>query len=114
MPELSEDAKQKVLALKRAYIDSLPEKIQQLRECWQRIESSQFAHHDVVELRGHCHKIAGSSGSYELPEIARAAHDLELLCASEYKDGSDSDVRLRIEGVFHTLVKRLQHAKLEA
>lgn len=108
MSELSADAKQKVLVLKRAYISSLPDKIQQLELCWQKQQSGQFAENDLDELRALCHKIAGSSGSYELLDISHAAHQLEQLCANEKQGSRGAVTEMEIEGSFHALMKLLQ------
>lgn len=121
MTELSAEAKQKVLALKQAYIDSLPEKIQQLEKYWQSIQSNQFKLNDIEQLRGYCHKIAGSSGSYELQEISHAAHRLEKLCVNEklsdeVKPGAEQPEedrldRASIEVSFYALLQQIQQAK---
>ena len=108
MSELSSDAKQKVLELKRAYINSFPDKIQQLEICWKKIQSSQFAENELDELRAACHKIAGSSGSYELLDISHAAHELEKLCATEELEDRGPVAELAIEGSFHALIKQMQ------
>ena len=108
MSELSAGAKQKVLELKLAYISSFPGKIKQLEECWQSILSSQFAESELGVMRAVCHKLAGSSGSYELLDISRAAHDLEQLCVNEKSNSHEDAPELGIESSYHALMKLMQ------
>lgn len=112
MPELSVDAKQKVLELKRAYISSFEDKIKHLEECWKNIQTSEFTQNDLDELRSACHKIAGSSGSYELLDISHAAHELEQLCkverSAETSGSQQSDTKVSIKDGYHLLVGLMQ------
>ena len=116
MPELSADAKQKVLELKRAYISSFADKIMHLEECWENIQTSQFAQNNVDELRSACHKIAGSSGSYELLDISHAAHELEQLCkvesSAENRGGQSSDTEASIKDGYDLLVGMMKQLLL--
>ena len=108
MSELSADAKQKVLELKQAYVRSFPGKIQHLEECWLNIQASQFADNDVEAMRSICHKIAGSSGSYDLPEVSRAARELEQICLNETPNNHGGVSKMEIEGGFHALKLLMQ------
>ena len=50
----------------------MPSKAEQLKACWQS--------NDLHDLRNQCHKIAGSSASFEFPDVSFAAKTLEALC----------------------------------
>ena len=109
MPELSVDAQKKVFELKKAYIESFPSKIKQLELCWLNIKSSLFAQSELEALRVACHKIAGSSGSYELLEISHAAFELEQLCSFEYLVNQSKVIaEFEIEKNYQSLVRLMK------
>ena len=109
MPELSIEAQQKVIELKKVYINSFPNKIKQLELCWKNIKSSLFSQSELEALRVACHKIAGSSGSYELLEISHAANELEQLCSFEnLADPIKSNAELEIETNYQLLVRLMK------
>ncbi len=72
MSGLSSEAKSKLEELKKEYILSLPDKVKALEANWSANE--------LEMLRMKCHKIAGSSASFDLPDISFAARTLEALC----------------------------------
>ena len=72
MSRLSAEAKSKLEELKQEYILSLPNKVKALEAYWNTNE--------LEQLRMKCHKIAGSSASFDLPDISFAARTLEALC----------------------------------
>ncbi len=72
MSELSADAKEKLLELKKDYVVNLPNKTAQLKLSWNN--------NDLDDLRMQCHKIAGSSASFGFPDISFAAKTMEALC----------------------------------
>ncbi|MGH1537276.1 MAG: Hpt domain-containing protein [Gammaproteobacteria bacterium] len=109
MPELSIEAQQKVLELKKAYIDSFPNKITQLNTYWKNLEANHFSEDELAELRKVCHKIAGSSASYELMDISLAAKELELTCSSNHLDQERlSNRKSSLESHFQILVNLLE------
>ena len=72
MPKLSSEAESKLEELKQEYILSLPDKVALLEACWNSNE--------LESLRMNCHKSAGSSASFGLPDISFAARTLQALC----------------------------------
>ena len=72
MSRLSSEAKSKLEELKQEYILSLPNKVKALETFWNANE--------LEQLGMKCHKIAGSSASFGLPDISFAARTLEALC----------------------------------
>ena len=97
-----------MLALKQAYITSFPEKIQQLEQCWQNIQSSQFSNNEIEVMRALSHKIAGSSGSYEFIEISHAANELEHLCMTVGLKNVSTSEKIDIEKSMQELLRRLE------
>ena len=65
-------------ALRAEYRSEMPAKLQRLDALWSRVASGSAGAEEVTELRRALHTIAGSAGSFGLPEIggaARAAED---------------------------------------
>lgn len=110
MSDLSANAQQKVLELTKAYIGSFPEKINQLEGCWQNIEESKFAEEGLTELRSACHKIAGSSGSYNLLDISNAAKAVEHMSISSHWQQAEKKNREQdLKAGFQSLIGLLQN-----
>ena len=108
MSDLSADAQQKVFELKRAYIESFPEKVISLESCWRNLEATRFSAIQLENLRKACHKIAGSSGSYEMLEISQVAKIIEQLCSNGGEDIVNNDKsRSELKAHFQMLVKLL-------
>jgi len=109
MPDLSSSAQQKILELTNAYMDSFPEKVALLKSCWSRLEDSAYAENSLAELASASHKIAGSSGSYNLPEIADAAKAVEQLSSIKQWTVADDESREQdLKERFETLIILLQ------
>lgn len=84
MTELSSDAKEKIDKLKKAYVDSFPEKTRELDTLWQALQINEHSEDNLIKLAALCHKLAGSSGSYEFSKISRAAHSVERYCQNDF------------------------------
>ncbi|MFK8026425.1 MAG: diguanylate cyclase [Gammaproteobacteria bacterium] len=63
--------------IREIYVESFPEKIQELRRCWAELNSAANYQHSLSELRVEVHKIAGSSGSHEFNDIHSLAKNVE-------------------------------------
>ena len=55
--------------IREIYVESFPEKIQELRSCWANLNSSEAYKKPLEKLRVEVHKIAGSSGSHNFDDI---------------------------------------------
>ncbi|MFK7795756.1 MAG: GGDEF domain-containing protein [Gammaproteobacteria bacterium] len=64
--------------IREIYVESFPEKIQQLRQCWAELNATTSYHEPLALLRTEVHKIAGSSGSHEFNDIHDLAKNVEL------------------------------------
>ena len=87
MTELSSEAQTKLKELRQEYLLSLPDKTEQLIDCWEK--------NGLNELYIQCHKIAGSSASFELPDISFAAQTLEKLCKTRLENNQTSKFILK-------------------
>lgn len=111
MSELSVEAQQKLLQLKREYLSSFPEKINQLQTCWRALESKGFAVNDLNLLGTLLHKIAGSAGSYEMYAIHSAAHSAEQICKSvELEEMNSSSFVVDLKSSYDKLVSLMQES----
>jgi len=63
--------------IREMYVESFPEKIQQLRQCWAELNSTTTYQEPLSELRTEVHKIAGSSGSHEFNDVYALAKNVE-------------------------------------
>lgn len=63
--------------IREIYVESFPEKIQVLRNCWATLNSAAEYAEPLAELRVEVHKIAGSSGSHEFNDIHHLAKATE-------------------------------------
>ena len=67
----------KLKQLQALYIDSFPDKIDELRECWKQINSESSTDEALQHLRVAVHRIAGSSGSHGFDKIYALARATE-------------------------------------
>ncbi len=110
MSELSAEAQQKVSELKKIYIDSFPDKLEQLNRYWENLQTGKFEESGLVELRIVCHKIAGSSGSHKMLEISQAAQALEQICSSDNWSLADPLSReVELKACYETLIGLMQN-----
>ena len=75
-----------IQALKERYKSSFPEKIAEITDCLNAVQSSESSTDDVVELRNLLHKISGSSGMYGYSEISTTSRS--AMRVAESFDGS--------------------------
>ena len=79
--------------IREIYVESFPEKIQSLRNCWAVLNEATILNEPLAEFRTEVHKIAGSSGSHEFNEIHMLAKNVEskLLGVIEAKADWDAN-----------------------
>ncbi|MEM7400831.1 MAG: Hpt domain-containing protein [Pseudomonadota bacterium] len=87
MSDLSTEAKYKLEELKQEYVSSLKNKVEALEAC--------MKNNDLDELRMKCHKIAGSSASFDLPDISFAARTLEALCKTRLENNQAGKIDIK-------------------
>ena len=63
--------------IREIYVESFPEKIQALRQCWAQLNSEEKYREPLSELRVEVHNIAGSSGSHEFNDVHALAKNVE-------------------------------------
>ncbi len=66
---------QMMAELRQEYIQSLPEKIQNLERCW--------AARDLPALQDSFHKLKGTGKTYGLPEVSLVAEVMERICKTQ-------------------------------
>lgn len=109
MTELSVEAQQKLLQLKQEYLASFPKKITQMQNCWQNLQSKKFPLDGIDSMRVLFHKIAGSSGSYEMHDIFLAAQSAEEICKrAEFADFDLSSFQADLEFSYKRLIGLMQ------
>lgn len=68
---------QMMAELRTEYIQSLPEKIQNLERCW--------ATRNLAELQDSFHKMKGTGKTYGVPEVSLIAETMERICKTNPK-----------------------------
>jgi len=69
--------KDKFERIREIYVESFPEKIQELRQCWAELNATDSYHASLAKLRIEVHNIAGSSGSHEFNDLHALAKQVE-------------------------------------
>mgnify|MGYP005816825605 FL=1 len=77
MKEVKPLDKDKFERIREIYVESFPEKIQELRQCWAELNATDSYHASLAKLRIEVHNIAGSSGSHEFNDLHALAKQVE-------------------------------------
>jgi len=75
--------------LRAEYRSEMPAKLARLDALWARVASGDTAAGELAELRRALHTIAGSAGSFGLPEIGDAARTAENFLESTSNLGAE-------------------------
>jgi len=95
--------------IREIYVESFPEKIQTLRECWANLNVADDYAEPLSELRVEVHKIAGSSGSHEFNNIHKLAKTTEAHIVEVAASSSQwSEVNKTIGNYVQQLVDMLE------
>ena len=70
-------AESKFERIREIYVESFPEKVDELRNCWAKINVAKIATKPLQKMRSAVHKIAGSSGSHRFDDIHELARRIE-------------------------------------
>ena len=99
--------------IREIYVESFPEKIQTLRQCWADLNSAQEYSEPLSQLRTEVHKIAGSSGSHEFSNIHELAKTTETHIVDIIDSNSKwSEVNKTIGNYVQQLVDTLESEML--
>ena len=79
MPSPEEQLQQKLTALKRVFIDQLPEKMKSLQVQWQNVIEQQWSNDATHKFHLIVHSLIGTSGTFGFTDIADKARQLEVL-----------------------------------
>lgn len=94
--------------IRQVYIDSFPEKIQELNACWARISVVPTDIKPLEDLRMAIHKISGSSGSHGFDDIHLLAKSIEGKLVEAISNSSIWDeVKQAIENDIQELINLL-------
>jgi diguanylate cyclase (GGDEF)-like protein len=105
--------KDKFERIREIYVESFPEKIQELRRCWAELNAEANYHEPLTEVRIEVHKIAGSSGSHEFNDIHALAKNVEskIVEVLDEKSTWDNDKK-EIGNLVQQLVDMLENELL--
>ena len=80
---LSPQARGRLAAQERKYIDSFPEKGLRVESAWKQAENPATRRDGIECLRMEVHRLAGSAGSYGFEELGAVALKLDQLLAQD-------------------------------
>jgi chemotaxis protein histidine kinase CheA len=89
-PKNSDSIKAAIEVLRKDYVNNWPEKRNHLETLFENLERDPKDTTIIGEFRMSFHRLAGSGGSYGLPEVTIAAREAELLIV-RFLDG-DKDI----------------------
>jgi len=77
--------------LRKEYLNELPQRFSELRNCIQLAKESQEKQHEAL-AKAHtvAHKLAGTAGSYGLTELSVAAAAFDSYCKQLFKEQQNS------------------------
>ncbi|MBT3352120.1 MAG: hypothetical protein HOC91_18085 [Nitrospinaceae bacterium] len=98
-PSLPESMREALTALKKEYLSRWPEKNERLETLLAQITDQQGSGDALKDFRMEFHKLAGSGGSYGMPEITETSREAELYVVSIIEgDGANfQEVHQRIK-----------------
>jgi len=103
---MNQDIQAKLLALRDAYLKSMPHKIAAFEVLWQNLQK-QWDHEKLIELHRMVHSLHGSAGTYGLAELGQAAARLETFLKALFETVPSKDqskeIQLLIEALKSTL-----------
>jgi len=107
----SSTQEQKLSELIGRYINSLPERLREITQAWERLKHIEWdsSHIDIM-LQG-AHKLAGSGKTFQFPDISTSAARLEAeLLATQQPGGAGANQQQRISAALDALTSAIRHA----
>ncbi len=77
MPDASSDIQAKLALLRASYVAQLPQKLEQITQSWQLLQSRPDGHETLVVLHRIAHSLTGSGATFGFDDISAAARLLE-------------------------------------
>jgi HPt (histidine-containing phosphotransfer) domain-containing protein len=74
---MADDLQQKLAALRQQFMERFADRLKVIEAAVGRVGSDPEA---VKSLRGECHKIAGTAGTFGFAAIGEAASEIEMAC----------------------------------
>lgn len=88
-----QDIQRKLLALRDSFATQLPERIADIEQGWKALPNTAAPAADLYELYRKLHSLAGSAGTFGMPELGQEAHRVELCLKAKLETPQDwSDV----------------------
>lgn len=106
-------AESKFERIREIYVESFPEKVEDLRECWAKINAAKVATKPLQKMRTAVHKIAGSSGSHGFDDLFVLARQIEKCIVEVLEKDKDWSENQEIVGnQVQELVNKLEEHNL--
>ena len=109
--EVSSELAAEINVLRARYIASLPAKRQEIEACWSGLDYVQLDRTEAGDLLKMVHKLAGSAGMFELPQLCELAKSTEsILTLILEETATDSDwgrYRIKAGDLIRQLIQEL-------
>lgn len=79
MSDNSADIQEKLQALRESYAAGLPDKLDEVESCWQRLDAGEWDTPRAEVLHRLCHSLAGSGSTFGFPEVSEVSRSIEQL-----------------------------------
>lgn len=112
MTDISEKTRKRLEALRRAYVEQLPARVQAIEESWSGLRCGQWSMETLSELSRQVHGLAGSGATFGYAEISDKAHRLELVMDEIMESGGNPGANR--EGEVECFLEGLKKACLDA
>src|SRR5688572_27434699 len=87
MPADPEDVKERLAALKQAFLNQLPDRIRELQKAWKKLDSEAWDAAAFQEFHRGIHALGGSGAMFGCEAMAQRARLLDNLLKSLASDG---------------------------
>jgi HPt (histidine-containing phosphotransfer) domain-containing protein len=87
------ELQEKIIASRNNYKKLLPGKIQKIEEAWELLINEPWNDEQFLTFHRMVHTIAGSSGTFGLPEVGQSARQLEILLKPQLDSGEQPSTK---------------------
>lgn len=107
-----EDFIEKLKQSKANYINNLPTKISEIKLIWNQLNNNEWRQAVMLKMQNLSHNLAGSGGTFGIPELSKVAKNLELALGELKQYGDKTPPEAELNKIDDLLIS-LQEVELE-
>ncbi|WP_455209661.1 diguanylate cyclase [Kaarinaea lacus] len=104
---------EKLLALKKAYVAQLPDRLEQILASWKTVQHASENCEQYDELYRGVHSLAGSAGTFSFMRLSQLARETELQLKQWNTQQQDAPLIQKIEKLLRQLQESVNEASVE-